>query len=267
MKTKVLLFITMLCGLSAIFAQRGTRIAYVDMEYILQNVEEYRTATEQLDAKAQRWKSEIEEKQLLIAQSKADLLAEKVLLTPELIQEREEEIAIQVKELRQYQQDRFGPEGDLLLQKRRLVQPIQDQVFNAIQKIGANKKFDIVFGNSQDVVILYADKRNDISDLVLKDISRTRKISAPKGKAKDNSLQAFEDDALPEEVPVNEAVLERQAKAKEVQDEKAKKAEARRAEQLKLREDRKKAYEARRKKILEEKEAKKKAAAKKKDSV
>jgi len=133
-KTKVLLVLTtVLLFSSYAFSQRGVRIAYVDMEYILENVEEYRDATEQLQTKVQRWKVEIEQKQSIVEQMQEDLMAEKVLLTDELIAEREEEIQILEKEMLEYQQDRFGPQGDLVLQKRQLIQPIQDQVFNEVR--------------------------------------------------------------------------------------------------------------------------------------
>lgn len=258
-KTKVLfLLITVLLFSSYTFAQRGVRIAYVDMEYILENVEEYRDATEQLETKVQKWKVEVEQKQSAIEQIKKDLMAEKVLLTDELISEREEEIQILEKEMLEYQQDRFGPQGDLVLQKRQLIQPIQDQVFNEVQTIGANKKYDFIFDKSADVVMLYSQKRHDISDIVLRGIARTRKISAPKkkGRAK-NRIEDF--DAEPVEEEISDALQERQDKAKQAEDARTKTADEKRAEQLKLREERKKAYEARRKKLLEEREAKKKA--------
>ncbi|MEO1010598.1 MAG: OmpH family outer membrane protein [Bacteroidota bacterium] len=251
----VLLLVLCVCNS---FAQRGVRIAYVDMEYILENVEEYRDANEQLDTKVQKWKVQIEQKQSAVEQMKKDLMAEKVLLTDELITEREEEIQILEKEMLEYQQDRFGPKGDLVLQKRQLIQPIQDQVFNEVQKIGTNKKYDFIFDKSADVVMLYSQKRHDISDLVLRAISRTRKISKPKKKeAQKSRLEDFEGEAAEEEV--SDAIKERQARAQQAAETRAKTAEEKRAEQLKLREERKKAYEARRKMLLEEREAKKKA--------
>jgi Skp family chaperone for outer membrane proteins len=257
-KTKVLLFLGLLVTSFYVTAQRGIRIAYVDMEYILENVEEYREATEQLNTKAQKWKVEIEQKQSVVMQMKKDLMAEKVLLTPELIAEREEDIQILEKEMIEYQQDRFGPQGDLILQKRRLIQPIQDQVFNEVQKLGVNKKYDFIFDKSADVVMLYSQKRHDISDLILRGISRTRKISAPAKKSNSrNSVADFEDVGDEEEV-ITDALQERLDQAKEATEARAKTADEKRAEQLKLREERKKAYEARRKKLLEEREAKKK---------
>jgi len=257
MKHKVLLILTATLLTSFAFSQRGVRIGYVDMEYILENVEEYREANEQLANRVQRWKVEIEQKQSNIEQMKKDLQAEKVLLTDELVAEREEEIAILEKEMIEYQQDRFGPQGDLVLQKQRLVQPIQDQVFNEVQKIGANKKYDFIFDKSADVVMLYSQKRHDISELVLREIARTRKISKPKKKPAKSKLDEFDEGPSKEEI--SEALKERQERADQAQQARQKTAEDRRAEQLKLREERKKAYEERRKKLLAEREARKKA--------
>lgn len=240
---------------TSLAAQRGVRIGYVDMEYILENVEEYREANEQLANRVQRWKLELEKEKAEIDQMKKDLMAEKVLLTAELISEREEEIQILESEMLEYQQNRFGPAGDLVLQKRRLIQPIQDQVFNEVQKIGANKNYDFIFDKSADVVMLYSEKRHDISDLVLRGISRTRKISAPNKRNSRSRLDDFEDDGTDEDI--NDALLERQERAKQAEEARIKTAEEKRAEQLKIREERKKAYEARRQKLLEEREAKK----------
>ncbi|HUH46871.1 MAG TPA: OmpH family outer membrane protein, partial [Arenibacter sp.] len=190
-KAKILLILSVVVSTVTLSAQRAVRIGYVDMEYILENVEEYREANEQLANRVQKWKLELEKEKAEIDRMKKDLQAEKVLLTEELIAEREEEIQILEKEMLDYQQNRFGPQGDLVLQKRRLIQPIQDQVFNEVQKIGANKKYDFIFDRSADVVMLYSEKRHDISDLVLRGISRTRKISAPDRKAARSVLDDF----------------------------------------------------------------------------
>lgn len=259
MKHKVLFTILMLVACFYSFSQRGVRIGYVDMEYILENVEEYREASEQLANKVQKWKLEVEQKQKVVDQMKTDLMAEKVLLTEELITEREEEIQILEKELLEYQQDRFGPQGDLVLQKRLLIQPIQDQVFNEVQQIGANKRYDFIFDKSADVVMLYSEKRHDISDLVLRGIARTRKISAPKKKEDMKTrLAEFEAEQAAEEEEMTDALRERIERAEQAEETRLKTAEERRAEQLKIREERKKAYEERRQKLLEEREARKK---------
>ena len=260
MNNKVLLVLTILLVSAQVFSQRGVRIGYVDMEYILENVEEYRDASAQLEAKAQKWKQEIELKRSVVEQMKKDLMAEKVLLTDELIAEREEEIQVLETEMIDYQQDRFGPQGDLVLQKRLLIQPIQDQVFSEVQKIGGNKRYDFIFDKSADVVMLYSEKRHDISDLVLREIARTRKVSKSNKKQQEkNRLDQFKAEEAEADKEISDALRERKEKAAQSRDEKAKAAEDRRAEQLRLREERKKAYEARRKKLLEEREAKRQA--------
>ncbi|MBT8235151.1 MAG: OmpH family outer membrane protein, partial [Bacteroidia bacterium] len=135
--------------------------------------------------------------------------------------------------------------------------PIQDQVFNEVQKIGANRKYDFIFDKSADVVMLYSEKRHDISELVLREIGRTRKISKPKKKEVQRSkLEEFEGETVE---PISDALQERQDRAAEAADARAKSVDEKRAEQLRLREERKKAYEERRKKLLEEREARKKA--------
>lgn len=254
MKFRITLATVLLGVVWGMQSQRGVRIGYVDMEYILENVEEYREATTQLENRVAQWKSEIEGRQRAIEQQREGLESERVLLTDELIAEREEEIDILQKELIDYQQDRFGPNGDLVLQKQRLIQPIQDQVFSEVQKIGANKRYDFIFDKSADVVMLYSEKRHDISDLVLRSISRTRKVSKPAPKAKPR-LEDFEE----VDEPVSEAMQQRQQRAQEAEETRNKQAEDRRSEQLRLREERKKAYEERRKKLLEEREARRKA--------
>lgn len=250
----------MVLGFSSLsFAQRGVRIGYVDMEYILENVEEYREASEQLENKVQKWKLDVEQKQKVVDQMKTDLMAEKVLLTDELITEREEEIQLLEKELLEYQQDRFGPQGDLVMQKRLLIQPIQDQVFNEVQQIGANKRYDFIFDKSADVVMLYSEKRHDISDLVLRGIARTRKISAPKDREAERSrLEEFEAEEAEEVEEMTDALKERLDRAEQAEQARLKTTEERREEQLRIREERKKAYEERRQKLLDEREARKK---------
>ncbi|WP_340077815.1 OmpH family outer membrane protein [Leptobacterium sp. I13] len=267
MKAKILLLMVVSFGVHLTFAQRGVRIGYIDMEYILQNVEEYQEANTQLDSRVQKWKLEVEQKKNEIDQMKKDLDAEKVLLTKELIAEREEDIKILEEEMLEYQQDRFGPNGDLVIQKRLLIQPVQDQVFNAVQEIAGNKRYDFIFDKSADVVMLYSDKKYDISDLVLRSIDRTRKIDERKG----NNNKKSEKDKFEIEKEPSPEVQERIKAAEEKREEKAKTLEERRQEKIKEREALKKAYEERRRKLLEEREARKKAAKeareKKKDSI
>jgi Skp family chaperone for outer membrane proteins len=142
MKKYILISILFLSAVFQSNAQsKGVKIGYIDMEYILQNVPDYSEAKNQLEQKAQKWKQDIEAKKIEIAKLKDALKTERALLTKELIDEREEEIKFQENELLDFQQKKFGPNGDLITQKAVLVKPIQDQVFTAVQDIAEAKKY------------------------------------------------------------------------------------------------------------------------------
>lgn len=162
-------------SLSNFSQTRGVKIGYIDMEYILEKVPDYAEAKNQLEQKAQKWKQEIETKKNEINTLKDNLNTEKVLLTKELIEEREEEITFLEKELLDYQEKRFGAKGDLIIQKTLLVKPIQDQVFTAIQDIAETKKYDFIFDKSSDLTMLFAAQRFDISDQVVRILTRIEK--------------------------------------------------------------------------------------------
>jgi len=197
MKFKVIFLLTIVSLLTFnANAQRGVRIGYIDTEYILQNVPEYSQATTQLESKVQKWKSEIEQQLKGIEQKRTDLNNEKALLTKELIEEREEDITFEEKEILDYQQKRFGPNGDLMIQKRQLMQPVQDQIFQAVQDIAKAKKYDFVFDKSADVVMLYSAERFDMSEQILRTITRSSKRKQLKSKK--DKKQAKEEDVTVE---------------------------------------------------------------------
>jgi len=160
------------------FAQKGQRIAYVDMNYILENIPEYVDAQSRLDSKVKGWQLKLDVLTNEINTLKTDLSNEKPLLTDELIQEREEDILIKEKELKRLQLAFFGPTGDLFQLRKQLAKPIQDQVYNSIQTISANKRYDVVFDKSSDLIMLYTNKKYDISELVLNSIVKNRKRKA-----------------------------------------------------------------------------------------
>ncbi len=227
-------------------AQRGIRIAYIDMEYILENVPEYQEATSQLETKVQKWKREIEIKLAEVEDMKKELNNERVLLTKELIEEREEDIYFKEKEILEYQQNRFGPAGDLVVQKRQLVQPVQDQVFNAVQEIATVKKYDFIFDKSADVVMLYSADRHDISDLILRNISRAAKRKQVKGKKQKEEVE--KDEYL--SVEQAEAVEERENLIEKKKADRLQLLETKKAEREQAKEEKKKEFEARRKELL-----------------
>ena len=185
MRKVVLILILCFLTTNAIVSQKGVKIGYIDTEYILENLSEYSEVSERLESQAQRWNSEIQKKKREILAMKEALNAERILLTKELIEEMEQEILIEENELEEFQQKKFGPNGDLIIQKTQLIQPIQDQIFNAIREIAKSKKYDFIFDKSSDLVMLYSDKRYDISDQVIQTISRSnnrKKLDSRKEK-------------------------------------------------------------------------------------
>lgn len=154
------------------FAQKSTRIAYLDMDYILSQLEDYKIASQQLNEKVIQWQKEIEAKQAEIQARKDKLEAEKPLLTAEMLKDREEEIDILERNLESYQQKRFGTnKGDYIEQRWKLAQPIQDQIFNIVQEIGKTKKYDYIF-TKEDASAVFAEEKYDITKLVLRLLKR-----------------------------------------------------------------------------------------------
>ena len=178
---KVSLFLFLLSG-SQLKAQKAQRIAYIDMEYILENVPEYLEAQNTLDSKVTKWRSSLDKLSRFIEKLKTDLVNERAILTNNLILEKEDEILLKQEELRRLENLYFGPNGDMFLLRKQLVKPIQDQVYNSLKDIVSKRKYDFVFDKSSDLVMLYSNNKYDISDFVLNEIVRERKIKLNKEK-------------------------------------------------------------------------------------
>ncbi|OHT47202.1 MULTISPECIES: OmpH family outer membrane protein [Flavobacterium] len=229
---------------------RTTRIGYIDMEYILENVSDYKEAKAQLELKAQKWKQEIETKKLDINNLKESLKAERALLTKELIDEKETEIKFLETEMMDYQQKQFGVDGNLMHQKAGLAKPIQDQVFTAVQDIAEAKNYDFVFDKSSDLTMLFSNKKFDISDQVIRILNRTdKREQLTKKQLKDQEAKEKLENAIDE----NPAMADRQKALDDKKAARAKLIEDRRLEQ----EAKKKEYEDRRKALAAERDAKK----------
>lgn len=194
LKKPTYLLLTLFFSLSvSSFAQRGTRVGYIDMNVILESVEEYGKASQLLDKNIEKWKKEIELKKIQLKQFEDQLNTERILLTPELIKDREMEIKDFASEIVNLQEKRFGPQGDMIIQRSKLIQPVQDQVLTVVKQIAEEKKYDFIFDRSSSVTMLYSAKFYDISDLVIKRINRqqriqNRKEALEKLKTKTNSL-------------------------------------------------------------------------------
>ena len=174
-------------------AQRGTRVGYIDMNIILESVDEYNKASQLLDKSIVKWKKEIELKKIQLNQFEDQLNIERILLTPELIKDRELEIQDFALNIVNLQEKRFGPVGDMIIQRSKLIQPVQDQVLAIVKQIAEEKKYDFIFDRSSSVTMLYSAKIYDISDLVIKKINRQQRIQNRKDqleklKSKTSSL-------------------------------------------------------------------------------
>ena len=256
---KVLFFAFIILSVAS-NAQKAQRIGYIDMEYILENIPEYKEAQAKINNKAVVWQQNIEKQQKEIEKLKAELNNEKALLTDELIVEKEEDIQILEFDLKKLQATYFGVDGDLFFLRQQLVKPIQDLVFNAVQDIATKRRYDFVLDKSSSLIMLYTNKKFDISDLVIKSITRSKKTIAAKEKQNKRNKVKVEPKTLNEESQkkISNRDLKKAALKKKIED--------KRAAQLKKREELKAAIEAKRQKRIKEIEAATKAKEEKKNN-
>jgi Skp family chaperone for outer membrane proteins len=268
---KIFLLVVLLFSVTSIWSQRNQIIAYMDMEYILENVPEYIKAQNTLDAKVAKWRKKLDDQARHIEVLKSDLANEKAILTKDLIEEKEEEISIKQVELRRLESLYFGPNGDLFLVRKQLVKPIQDQVYNAVQSIAKRKNYDFVFEKSSDLVMLYSNKKYDISELVLSTIDRTR-LQEQKKEERNKKKTAPKKDITKvqqEKIEQKEALQNKkiEAVAKKIADQEAKKKEIadKRKALMKQREEKRKLLRQKKEEARKKKEEEKKAKEKEKN--
>ena len=166
MKKLVVLLFCML-STTVIFAQK---FACVDSEYILSNMPEYKQAQKELDDLSVQWQREVESKFQAVDKLYKAFQAESVLLPEELKSKKENEIIAAEKEAKDLQKQRFGNTGDLTKKRSELVKPIQDKIYNAIEKIAQEKSYAIIFDKASGATILYVDAKTDVSDLILAEL-------------------------------------------------------------------------------------------------
>lgn len=147
------------------FAQK---IGYVDTEYILSKIPEYKAAQTELDNISIQWQKEIEAKYSEIDKMNKALEAEQILLTDDMKSKREKDIAAKEKEVKDLQKQRFGIDGELYKKRQALVKPIQDKVYNAVKSIAEKGAYSIIFDKASDITMLYSSPKLDKSDAVLK---------------------------------------------------------------------------------------------------
>jgi outer membrane protein len=162
---RILLLTLILAGfLSTTMAQK---YAFVDTDYILENIPHYRSAQEQLDQISKQYQKELENLHSELDQMFKDFQAEAVLLSNDMKRRREDVIVSKEKEYKKLQRQYFGPEGDLFQKRQSLVNPIQDDIFNAIQEIASLGSYAVIFDKAAGVSLLYTNPKYDLSDQVL----------------------------------------------------------------------------------------------------
>lgn len=161
--------LVLLCALAAPAAAQQ-RIAYLDSEYVLERITEYRTAQSNLDRLAQQWQNELDEMQREIDAQVREFEARELLYTEEERQREREAIEASRQEIESRRLQRFGPEGELFREQERLMRPIQERVLDAVNEVAEAENYDFVFDKSGDFLFLYLRPELDISDLVLDEL-------------------------------------------------------------------------------------------------
>lgn len=168
MKKILVAFTTLLLLSTTVVAQQ--RYAIIDTKYILSKIPEYRDADKKLQLVGEQWQKEIDDKQAVLDKMYKNYEAEQIMLTDDLKKKREDELFVKEKEIRDLQKKRFGYEGDLFKERQKLVKPIQDKVYNAIQKIAVARVYDFILDKSEGITVIFADPKLDKSDEVLREL-------------------------------------------------------------------------------------------------
>lgn len=169
---KLLFTFIFIFGTAFVFSQK---YAYIDSDFILGSVPEYKESKDKLDKLAERWTKEIEERYEVLKMKKDNFAREEVLLPTEEKAKRKEEIEKLETEAMQMQKVRFGVNGDYFQKRQELIKPIQDKVYEAMQKVASKRNYSFVFDKANQSNLIYADSKLDISDEVLKEMGITGK--------------------------------------------------------------------------------------------
>jgi len=179
MRQFILTFTMVVFSLALVNAQK---FAYVDTEYILDNIPEFTEAQAQLDEFSSEWQKEIESKFAEVDKMYKDYQAQSVLLPEDMKKTKEQEIVDKEKEAKSLQRTRFGKDGDLYKKRQELVKPIQEKIYNAIQEIATSNNYAIIFDKGGSLTMMFANPKYDISDEVLDNLGAS--LSGRKTKAK-----------------------------------------------------------------------------------
>lgn len=165
---KIVFLLLVLFG--SMYAVNAQRYAIVDSKYILEKMQDYRDAQKKLDDFSAQWQKEIDQKQSTLDRMYKEFEAEQVMLSEELKKKREDQLYNLEKELRDLQRKRFGFEGDLFKKRQELIKPVQDKVYNAIQKIAVQRSYDFILDKSEGITVIFADPKLDKSEDVLREL-------------------------------------------------------------------------------------------------
>ncbi len=164
------IFLLALCSIVMAGVAHAQKYAIIDTKYILDRMPDYKTAQTQLDAFAAAWQKEIDDKQRDLDKMYRDFEAEQVMLSEDLRKKREDQLFIKEKEVRDLQRQRFGFEGDLFKKRAELIKPIQDRVYNAVQKLAVQRGYDFILDKSEGITVIFADPKLEKSDDILKEL-------------------------------------------------------------------------------------------------
>jgi outer membrane protein len=158
------------CSVVFTFGAFAQRYAIIDTKYILGKMPDYVDADKKLQAVSDQWQKEIDAKQAELDKMYKDYDAEQFMLSDDLKKKREDELFNKEKELRDLQKKRFGYQGDLFKEREKLVKPLQDKVYNAVQKIAVARGYDFILDKSEGITVIFADPKLDKSDDVLREL-------------------------------------------------------------------------------------------------
>jgi Skp family chaperone for outer membrane proteins len=209
---KLIFFGFMLCSLS-MWGQKSQKLAYVDMNYILEEIPDYKKAEDNLNKKIGAWTRSLSELKGEIQQLKSDLSQEKPLLTEVLIEQKEDEILLKELEYKNIELAYFGPRGALFRLRAQLVAPIQDNIYNSIQEIAKKGNYDLVIDKSSELILLYSNKKYDISPQVLRSVLQSEKQRELEEKKTERKDTEFVPDPIKDQRQ-EELNLQRQARLK-----------------------------------------------------
>lgn len=164
----VFIFALILFGTT--FASWGQKYGYIDSKYILDNMPEYAANKEKLDKFAERWQKDIDDRYEVLKKRKEAFAREEVLLPDDVRLKRKEEIEQLEQEIMQLQRQYFGVGGDLFTKRQELIKPIQDQIYDALEKVASKGNYTFVFDKANQSNLIFADSKFDISDRVLKEL-------------------------------------------------------------------------------------------------